>query len=94
MRVLKRLFRAMLMLICVVCVGMILLFTYPRYREYERLKVEAMELEAEILAERALQEQIIADMENAMSDAQVERVARERLGLIKSNEIIFVNRND
>jgi len=94
MRVLRGIVKAMLVALCIVCVGMTLLFAYPRYREYEKLRAEALELSARIDEERSAQEHIINEMENAMSDTQVERIARERLGFIKSNEIIFVNEND
>ena len=94
MRAFRGLYRLMLLALCLMCIGMTLLFAYPRYREFERLRVEARDLETLIEHERQAQERILRDMENAMSDAEIERVARERLGLVMSNEIIFVNEND
>lgn len=94
MRVFRSVFRIMLMVLCIMCVGMTLLYAYPRFREYERLRAEAEEISRLIEEERATQERILHEIENSMSDANVERVARERLGFIKSNEIIFVNEHD
>ena len=94
MRFIKRAFRIFLVTLCVLCIGMTLLYAYPRHREHERLRAEWFELERLIEAESELQAQIIYDIENSMSDANVERVARERLGFIKSNEIIFLNEHN
>jgi len=94
MKFFKSAFRIFLVTLCVLCVGMTLLYAYPRYREYERLRVEALELERLIEEEHKRQAQILHDIENSMSDANVERVARERLGFIKSNEIIFMNEHN
>jgi len=55
---------------------------------------EALELERLIEEEHKLQAQILYDIENSMSDANIERVARERLGFIRSNEIIFFNEHN
>jgi len=94
MRLFKSAFRIFLVTLCVLCVGMTLLYAYPRYREYERLRAEALELERLIEEEHERQAQILYEIENSMSDANVERVARERLGFIKSNEIIFMNEHN
>ena len=94
MRALKSAFRIMLIVLCVSCVGMTLLYAYPRFREHERLQAEAEYIRQLMEDERALQARIIYDIESSMTDANVERIARERLGFIKSNEIIFVNEYD
>jgi len=88
---LKRALRLTLLALCLLCIGMTLLYAYPRFREYELLRVEARELEYLIEAQHAEQARIIREMENALTDAQVERVARERLGFVMSNEIIFIH---
>lgn len=94
MRIVRSAIRIFLVSLCVLCVGMTLLYAYPRYREYERLMAEALELERLIEEEHKLQAQILYDIENSMSDANIERVARERLGFIRSNEIIFFNEHN
>ena len=90
MRFFRSAFRIMLVSLCVLCIGLTLLYAYPRYREHERLIAEAEEIRRLIDEERITQERIIAEIENSMTDANIERIARERLGFIKSNEIIFV----
>ena len=58
---------------------------------YNELRAELDRLEAEIAAERALE----ADLEMRLlfldSDAIIERLARERLGMVRQNEIVFLN---
>ena len=58
---------------------------------YNELRAELHRLEAEIAAERAME----ADLEMRLlfldSDAIIERLARERLGMVRQNEIVFVN---
>ena len=58
---------------------------------YNQLSAELERLNAEIAAERAME----ADLEMRLlfldSDAIIERLARERLGMVRQNEIVFVN---
>ena len=58
---------------------------------YNVLRAELYRLNAEIAAERASE----ADLEMRLlfldSDAIIERLARERLGMVRQNEIVFVN---
>ena len=58
---------------------------------YNELRAELYRIEAEVVAERALE----ADLEMRLlfldSDAIIERLARERLGMVRQNEIVFVN---
>ena len=58
---------------------------------YNELSAELDRIQAEIAAERATE----ADLEMRLlfldSDAIIERIARERLGMVRQNEIIFVN---
>ena len=58
---------------------------------YNELRSELDRLNAQIEAERAME----ADLEMRLlfldSDAIIERLARERLGMVRQNEIVFVN---
>ena len=58
---------------------------------YNELSAELARINAEIEAERVLE----ADLEMRLlfldSDAIIERIARERLGMVRQNEIVFVN---
>jgi len=94
MKILKSIFRITLLVLCLLCVGITLMYAYPRFREYERLRAEAVELNRLIEAELAEHQRIIEEMERSMTDVQIERVARERLGLVMSNEIIFIHENN
>ena len=58
---------------------------------YNVLRAELESIQAEIAAERALE----ADLEMRLlfldSDAIIEREARQRLGMVRHNELVFVN---
>ena len=58
---------------------------------YNELSAELARINAEIEAERVIE----ADLEMRLlfldSDAIIERLARERLGMVRQNEIVFVN---
>ena len=60
-------------------------------RRYNELSAELARINAEIAAERVIE----ADLEMRLlfldSDAIIERLARERLGMVRQNEIVFVN---
>ena len=67
----------------------VLIFTQAvRYNE---LSAELERINTEIAAERVME----ADLEMRLlfldSDAIIERLARERLGMVRQNEIVFVN---
>ena len=58
---------------------------------YNELRSELDRINAQIEAERVME----ADLEMRLlfldSDAIIERLARERLGMVRQNEIVFVN---
>ena len=58
---------------------------------YNELRAELDRINADIAAERAVE----ADLEMRLlfldTDAIIERIARERLGMVRQNEIVFVN---
>ena len=58
---------------------------------YNELRAELYRINGEIAAERAME----ADLEMRLlfldSEAIIERLARERLGMVRQNEIVFVN---
>ena len=49
------------------------------------------ELEAKIQAEKEYQAEVDRLKENADSDAYIEKIARDRLGMVKSDEILFID---
>ncbi|MBQ0001046.1 MAG: septum formation initiator family protein [Clostridiales bacterium] len=61
-----------------------------RLRDYEaRIEV----LKREIDAEHSRTEEIYAQREHMNSDEFAEQIAREKLGLVKDNEIVFEEEN-
>jgi len=58
------------------------------YREYA---AEANALKAELAKESAVYQRLEREKEQYMSDAYVEKIAREKLGLVRHDEIVFIN---
>ena len=76
----------------VIFVGVITVCTGIQMQKYEDLQKEAAELNRQIAAE----EQRLKDFEEKKayynSDGYIEQIAREKLGLVKSNEVLIINR--
>lgn len=49
------------------------------------------ELEAQIEAEKEYQAEVDRLRENADTDEYIEKIARDRLGMVKSDEILFID---
>lgn len=62
--------------------------------QYQQLQEEQLLLAAQIEAEKQTQEDLAFQKEYYRSDSYIEKIAREQLGMIKSNEILFVNRGE
>jgi len=88
------LFRCFILLLFLACAGAVSFYSYGQYKDYLMLKNTETEIYALIEQEELVQDQLEMDMQYSMSDAYVEKVARERLGLIKSTDIRFVISND
>ena len=58
---------------------------------YNELMAELERVNAQIAAEHAAMEDLEMRLLFFDSDAHVERLARERLGMVRQNEIVFVN---
>ncbi len=54
-------------------------------------KQEIAELEGKIEAEKERQAEVDRMKENADSDEYIEKVARDTLGMVKSDEIVFID---
>ncbi|NLP46773.1 MAG: hypothetical protein GX347_06995 [Epulopiscium sp.] len=63
---------------------------YGLYGIYEGLEKEALELEKQIQQEKERQVLLLKDKDYYASDQYIEKIARERLGLIMPDEIIFI----
>ena len=51
----------------------------------------AAKIEEDIEKENRRIEELNADLENAGTDEYIEKIAREKLGMIKANEIVFID---
>lgn len=63
-----------------------------QYQRYEVLRVELAEINQQIADEKKKATDFAARKEYYNSDAYIEQIAREKLGLVKSNEILYINR--
>ena len=67
---------------------------YWQMQEYRALQKEAAELEQQIAQEQEKALDFEAQKEYYNSDSYIEQIAREKLGLVKSNEILYINRGE
>lgn len=65
---------------------------FRQYQGYLQLKQEQIQVLAEIEQEKEKKAQYESNKEYYQSDAYIEKVAREQLGLLKSNEVLYINR--
>ncbi len=63
-----------------------------QYQRYEVLQEELSEINQQIAEEKKKATDFEARKEYYNSDAYIEQIAREKLGLVKSNEILYINR--
>ena len=89
-----RLFKGITLMLFVACIVVVSGYSYTQYKDYLVLKSDEAEIYALIEAEKQAQAQLEMDMQYSMSDAYIEKIARERLGLIKSTDIKFVISNE
>ena len=61
---------------------------------YQEVKEELAVVTAEIEAEKERQQDFDSRKAYYQSDIYIEKVAREQLGMVKSNEIIYINRSE
>ena len=61
---------------------------------YQELQAEAASVSAKIQEEENKQQEFEARREYYTSDAYIEQVAREQLGMVKPNEVLYINRGE
>lgn len=66
------------------------LFAFSQLKEISGLNNEVAALESDIKNEEIVAQKLQDELEYSESDEFIEKVARQRLGLIKYDEIIFV----
>ncbi|WP_405724772.1 FtsB family cell division protein [Anaerotignum sp.] len=79
----------LLVFVCTVSVGI-----GKQAIRYQEVKEEMAVVTAEIEAEREKQLNFETRKEYYTSDSYIEQVAREQLGMVKPNEIIYINRSE
>ena len=61
---------------------------------YQEVKDETASVAAQVKEEKDKQQEFEARREYYTSDAYIEQIAREQLGMVKSNEILYINRGE
>ena len=79
----------LLVFVCAVFVGVV-----KQAVRYQEVKEEMAVVTAEIEEEQEKQLTFETRKEYYTSDSYIEQVAREQLGMIKPNEIIYINRSE
>ena len=79
----------LLVFICTVSVGI-----GKQALRYQEVKEDLAVVTAEIEAEKEKQMNFETRREYYTSDSYIEQVAREQLGMVKPNEIIYINRSE
>lgn len=80
--------------LCIVYIGLLGYGGYTVLQQQYQLadlNRNKTELSRKVELEQQKNEQLNADKENANSDEMVEKIAREKLGLIRADEKIFVD---
>lgn len=90
----KKVDRLFIRAFLVVFIGAVGVGMYWQMQEYRTLQNEAAELEQQIAQEQEKALDFEAQKEYYNSDSYIEQIAREQLGLVKSNEILYINRGE
>ena len=61
---------------------------------YQEVKDETASVAAQVKEEKEKQQEFEARREYYTSDAYIEQIAREQLGMVKSNEILYIYRGE
>jgi cell division protein DivIC len=64
-------------------------YSYNQRNEYLKLRAVEADIEQRMEEEKKAQEKLELELEYNMTDAYVEQMAREKLGLVKSTDIKF-----
>lgn len=66
---------------------------YSQSRDMTAIRIQMKEVEKRINKEKALQEELLKQKDELSSDESIEKIAREKLGMVKDGERIFVDIN-
>ncbi|MCH4033544.1 MAG: septum formation initiator family protein [Lachnospiraceae bacterium] len=85
----NRLSMALVLFVMFVILGVVGLRAYQLHRQLDQYTAKKESLQAQIDAENQRTEEIAEYGKYTQTDEYVEEVAREKLGLVKKDEIIF-----
>jgi len=74
--------------------GMIAFKTYDLQKINRGLEKQIAEYREKIRMEQEEQERLLKEKEYIQSDMYIEKVAREKLGLVKEDEIVFMEKTE
>ncbi|MBR6401029.1 MAG: septum formation initiator family protein [Firmicutes bacterium] len=83
-------------LACVFVVAILLVFGFALYVQADTYFAVKQQLEQSVKEQRravAKNIDLVHDIEYQDSDAYIEKIAREHLGMVRPNEIVFVDEN-
>jgi cell division protein DivIC len=63
------------------------------YITYTKLDTQKNEIQQQIDKEKESTILLQSELEMYQTDAYIEKIAREKLGYLKSNEVVYVNRS-
>lgn len=66
---------------------------YSQSRDMHVIRIEIKELEKRIEREKAIKQELLKQKDELSSDESIEKIAREKLGMVKDGERIFVDIN-
>lgn len=66
---------------------------YSQSRDMTAIRIQMKEVEKRINKEKTLQEELLKQKDELSSDESIEKIAREKLGMVKDGERIFVDIN-
>jgi len=66
---------------------------YSQSRDMYAIRIEMKEVQKRIDREKALREELLKRKDELNSQESIERIAREKLGMVKDGERIFVDIN-
>lgn len=78
----------MIVFVCAICANL-----YSQARTIYELKQEEIALNSELESEKQKNLELNVNQDYYTSDAYIEKVAREQLGLVKPGEIEFINKS-
>ena len=73
--------------------GMILFKTYDLQKINRGLEKQKTEYIKQIQIEKEKQEKLLEEKQYNQSDIYIEKVAREKLGLVKEDEVVFMEKS-